>query len=336
MPQFLRAYAERAISGDPGTPIRFTASTENIARDGIVIASDGWDLENFKANPTFLWSHDYLGNRPPIGRVASIEVKDKKLMADVVFDQGDEFARQVERKYRDGFLSAVSVGWDTKQIEPPKGSEGVARVTVAELLDLSGVNIPGDPGALMERQKRAYADMGKALLELADIEIEDDPPTEYVIKNLKVINTESEPTTARATWPETAAQMVRLFWPFAQGPDEDREKAYRTLVRDYGRHGKTAPEFLTANEVDALSVDDIRAHCLEGEPELLPTLFAEMGTRAGAVLSKRNRDAIQQIADLAIGVLESVKKEADQSDDERAAEASIRELRSLFVKDQNP
>jgi hypothetical protein len=154
--QYLRALREQtASSADPGTPIRFTASTEGIGRDGLQIAADGWDLDNFRLNPAFLWSHDYTGNKPPIGRVANIEVKDKTLIADVMFDQGDEFARQIERKYRDGFLNAVSVGWDTKQVEPPVGASGAAKVTRAELLDLSAVNIPGDPNALIQRQLRA-------------------------------------------------------------------------------------------------------------------------------------------------------------------------------------
>ena len=38
----IRGYHERAATpADPGTPIRFIASTEAIARDGLVIAADG-------------------------------------------------------------------------------------------------------------------------------------------------------------------------------------------------------------------------------------------------------------------------------------------------------
>lgn len=322
-PQYLRAYTERAAaSAEPGTPIRFVASTENVARDGLVISADGWQLDNFRANPTILWSHDYMGNRPPIGKATNLEVKDGKLFADVVFDQADEFARSIERKYRDGFLNAVSVGWDTVQMEPPKGSDGAARITQAELLDISAVNVPGDPGALMERQKRALAVQAHDILKI--VEPVDETPNQ---------NPDTDHSTARATWQDTAASMVRLFWPFTQRPDEDREKEYRKIVREYGRHGKTAPEFLAANEVDALSVDDIRGHFLEGEPELHAELFAAMGARAGAVLSKRNTDALDQAIALLQGIRVSAQKEADQTEEERAAEASIRELRGLFVKD---
>ena len=66
-----------------------------------------------------------------------------------------EFARQVERKYRDGFLHAVSVGWDTIELD------GRQRY---DLLDLSAVPVPGDPSAIMERAAgQAYRRYWKGL-----------------------------------------------------------------------------------------------------------------------------------------------------------------------------
>jgi hypothetical protein len=125
----------------PGEPIRFVASTETPGRDGLIIRADAWLLDNYHQNPIVLWAHRYTD--PPIGR-AQVFTEGRNLVADVLFDRGDPFAREVERKYREGFLYAVSVGWDTL--------EQVGRVvTRAELLDVSAVPVPGDPAALIQR-----------------------------------------------------------------------------------------------------------------------------------------------------------------------------------------
>jgi hypothetical protein len=137
----------RQKGGKPGDPIRFTASTEAVGRDGLVIEASAWLLDNYRKNPVVLWAHDYTGQRLPIGR-ANVFAEGRTLVSDIWFDQGDPFAREVERKYREGFLHAVSVGWDTLEQE---GN----RVTKAELLDISAVPVPGDPGALIQRQVRA-------------------------------------------------------------------------------------------------------------------------------------------------------------------------------------
>ena len=150
---FLRGYREKQEPGQEGEPIRFIASTEGIGRDGYVIEASGWDLENYRKNPVVLWGHDYMGQRLPIGK-AEVEVKGKQLVADVMFDQQDQFARDIESKYRRGFLNAVSVGWDTLEVRPPK--DGKPPVIIrAELLDVSGVPVGGDPDALAAREARA-------------------------------------------------------------------------------------------------------------------------------------------------------------------------------------
>ena len=161
----IRAFCERAADAKPGSPISFVASTSDLARDGMTIDANGWKLDNYRASPVVLWSHDYMGNRPPIGRADNVRVDGGKLMADITFDQGDPFARDVERKYREGFISAVSVGWDTLEFKPddPNQPGNGGKVLSAELLDISAVNVPGDPKALIERQKRAYRDLGEAV-----------------------------------------------------------------------------------------------------------------------------------------------------------------------------
>lgn len=335
MPEYLRGYCDRAATNAaaPGTPIRFVASTQGIKRDGQDLALAQWSLENFQRNPVFLWVHDYAGSKAPIGRVEiSRDETNQRLIGDVTFDQEDEFARQIESKYRRGFMNAVSVGWDSVAPAGRSLRDAKPEEIVNDLLDLSAVPVPGDPDALAIRQKRALAALGHEFLKLAGDE--DDPLYAATRQNAASPN-ESDPVPpARATWPEDAAAMARLFRPFAQRPDSEREQEYKRLARAYARHGKTPPEFLPQTELDALAVDDIRAHFLEGEPELAADVFAGMGSRAGAVLSRKNQDDLEQIVTLAQGILTRARKEADQSDDEHAATEALRQLRAVFEKDQ--
>lgn len=290
----IRGYCERAAQpAEPGTPIRFVASTEGVARDGFVIEAAGWDLGNYRANPVVLWSHDYGGRTLPIGR-ADVELDGKRLMADVTFDPDDEFAQQVERKYRNGFLSAVSVGWNTVEVMPPKGAQGAPRITRAELLDISAVPVPSDPKALKERQIRALETLGREFLTLTDTD-SDDAPDEL-------------------DWQGTALQMLRLCSPAASDlSDAERKRLYDRLEARYRRAGKTAPELLDIAHLEALDGDTWRGLWFHDEPDLLPDWFPAQ--RAGAVLSKRNADDLTQAVRLIDGVIQRAAKEDATGDD---------------------
>lgn len=157
--RYLRAIAERA-EGDETGPIWFTASTDLDARDGLIIEQEGWQLESFQANPVILWAHDYF-SQPPIGRAVDVEVTEHALRVRVQFDEEDPFAASVARKYRQGFLSAVSVGWDTLEMQGD-------RVKRADLLEVSAVPVPADPHALVDRQRRRLAALGRELQEAAE------------------------------------------------------------------------------------------------------------------------------------------------------------------------
>jgi HK97 family phage prohead protease len=290
---YVRAYFERAE--DPqaeveGGPMRFTASTEGVARDGLVIQAEGWKLENYRKNPVVLWAHDYLGRNLPIGRAVNVEVDGKRLVADVMFDPADEFARAVERKYRTGYLSAVSVGWETRQLEPGKGN-GANKVTEAELLDISAVPVPGDPDALMEREYRALQE----IRELGDVTPEGED--------------------AEGGWRECAAEMVDVFALAPDDSDEARLRRYQRLLPKYRRLGKTPPEFRKAEELRVLGAEEIRGLFFHGEGDLL----GGIGERAGAVLNARNRGDLEQAVSLIQTVLERAKKEEVQ-EEERSAE----------------
>lgn len=150
MTEYLRAFMVEGQVSEMGSPIRFVASTEGVKRDGLDLKAEDWFLGNFERNPVVTWAHDILGKRLPIGRAGAF-VEGARLMADVTFDPGDEFAVQVERKYRSGFLHTVSVQWNPLMV-------GTRRVN--DLMEIAAVPVPGDPDAVIQRQLRAWREIG--------------------------------------------------------------------------------------------------------------------------------------------------------------------------------
>ena len=122
MPNFVRAYCdeEKTRGTKPGEPIRFVISTEGIKRDGKDLRAVDWVFENYRKNPVVLWAHDYFGRNLPIGRGAPGQ-DGETTFADIIFDQEDEFAKNIESKYRRGFLNAVSVGWEDRELRLRQG-----------------------------------------------------------------------------------------------------------------------------------------------------------------------------------------------------------------------
>lgn len=138
---YLRGFAQRASSDDG--PIPFVVATEGRKADGIDLRMDRLDLDRYRANPVIMYGHDYFGRDSlPIGRAENVRTESGKLLADAVFDPGDEFAMTVDRKYRGGYLNAVSVGFDLRGLDIETGVP-----SSWEMLEFSAVPIPLDPDA---------------------------------------------------------------------------------------------------------------------------------------------------------------------------------------------
>ena len=156
------AYLNRDLLEDEGKrdTLTFVASTAGVKRDGLDLRMDGLTTDNFEKNPVFLWVHDDHGRTLPLGKVEKIRKLKSRFDVTVEFDQADPFAVEVERKYRDGYLNAVSIGWDIiewHRVEDDEDSEADYIVDKWDLLDVSAVPVPGDPEALITTQ-RTYLD----------------------------------------------------------------------------------------------------------------------------------------------------------------------------------
>lgn len=130
--------------------ITYIFSDESVARDGHTISTEGWQLENFKANPVFLWCHD--SHSPPIGKVIDVQSRGGQLVGTVQYadEETYEFADTIYRLTVGGYLNAVSVSWDpvdwkwSKDKARPGGIDFISQ----ELLEVSAVPVPALPSAL--------------------------------------------------------------------------------------------------------------------------------------------------------------------------------------------
>lgn len=133
----------------------FIGSTEGMDRDGEVVEVGGWELDNFKKNPVFLWAHDYYS--PPIGRALDVKIDGKNLDFRIEFAPPEtyEFADTIYRLYKGGFLNATSVGFIPKEWKDGQGeNEPRRRFLKQELLELSGVPVPSNPQALVSARSK--------------------------------------------------------------------------------------------------------------------------------------------------------------------------------------
>jgi hypothetical protein len=146
---YTRGFVQRADGegdGDSamGTPLPIVAATAGRKADGLNLLMDGADLERFMANPVIGYGHSYWGVEGlPKGRAEDTRIDGDQLLMDVVFDQEDDFATTIERKYRQRFLNAFSIGFDVHDI----ADDGT--VNAWELYEVSAVPLPMDPSALV-------------------------------------------------------------------------------------------------------------------------------------------------------------------------------------------
>lgn len=153
--RIITASSTRYAEDGGATTTTFLASTGGEARDGHVIDQRGWQLDEYRANPVVLWAHD--GSQPPIGRAVRAEVVGDGLEIEVAWDEGTDLGRTVARQYREGYLHAVSVGWQPLQATPRRAldpahpaysAQGGLLFERSVLLELSAVPVGADPMAL--------------------------------------------------------------------------------------------------------------------------------------------------------------------------------------------
>ena len=136
-----------------GTIVGAVASTGSLDREGEILDTAGWELENFKKAPILLWSHRAMD--PPIGKITKIwkSIKEDRLKFDAEFaEEENPFAKVIADLMRKKFLTKFSVGFI------PKERDG-ERYLKQELLEISVVNIPANPEAGLTKEYKTLEGM---------------------------------------------------------------------------------------------------------------------------------------------------------------------------------
>ncbi|MBN2814971.1 MAG: hypothetical protein JXQ80_12890 [Bacteroidales bacterium] len=139
-------------------PYSFVLSDESLNSYGFRFLTDGIDTSLFEKNPIALWVHSrpYGWNKNaeplPIGKWVNIRKDGKKLVADLEFDEDDDFAVSLMRKVEKGIINMVSIGARaiTTSDDPSVLIKGQTRPTVVQslLMEASLVDIGANRNAL--------------------------------------------------------------------------------------------------------------------------------------------------------------------------------------------
>lgn len=141
----------RLAAQSKADPTEYVLSDETVDRYGDVINADGWDLTNFKKHSPLLYNHN---SSAVVGGWQNVRVEGKKLVGKLVLAaQGTSaVVDEVRRLWEQGFLKAVSVGFNPINKEPlTKDADpfwGPFRYLKQELVECSLVAVPANPNAL--------------------------------------------------------------------------------------------------------------------------------------------------------------------------------------------
>ncbi len=210
---YVRGYVQRADGDEAGKPLTIIAATEGRKGDGLNLTMKGAELGRFESNPVVGYGHSYWGRDGlPIGRSDKTWIDGDKLRMSISFDQEDEFARTVERKYRGGYMNAFSIGFDVWNIDDAGVPEGW------ELFEVSAVPLPMDPNAIVESGRQLV--MPRGLLDIPDALTEADiDRLSHVVRAGAVLSKKNKGLVS------AARDALTELLDAAGGTDEDDERA---------------------------------------------------------------------------------------------------------------
>lgn len=130
--------------------IEAVLSSDAVDRYGEVVDPKGFEpfLERFNENPQLLYCHDHQIN---LGHWEKMKITKHTFEGWAVFDDEDEFAMKIFRKYRNKNLRAFSVGfiaheWEMEQDKKSKRMR--RRFTLQEPIEGTACTVPANPFAL--------------------------------------------------------------------------------------------------------------------------------------------------------------------------------------------
>lgn len=162
---------------------------------GTRVLTSGVDLSQFKRNPILLWMHNraWRGQKSevlPLGYVDNIQVDGDSITGELVFDENDEFAKQIASKWDGGILKMVSPNFDIVAVDesPDLALPGQTRATItkSKLVEVSVVDIGGNDNniALQYQGKELKLSEGGEFPEIPAIQLHNPKKEEMSYKTI--------------------------------------------------------------------------------------------------------------------------------------------------------
>ena len=137
------AKTKSASEADTGR-FKVIISTDSMDRGGDVVIQEALNFDNYMKNPVVLWGHDYFSL--PIGVTDSIKNEGKQTVCEGRFAPTPE-AQKVRAYYDGGFPLGASIGYILNDREGEK-------ITAAEMLEFSFCAIPMNQDCVPLREAR--------------------------------------------------------------------------------------------------------------------------------------------------------------------------------------
>ena len=115
---------------------------------GFFVDNNGIDIAEFLLNPVALYEHET--DEPSVGKWSNLRIEGTLYLADLEFDDQDEFALKLKRKYQQGYMRACSKTYivDDYMMLDFNGSL-VPIVTKCRLKEISLVNVPANAKSVL-------------------------------------------------------------------------------------------------------------------------------------------------------------------------------------------
>ncbi|MDB4726335.1 HK97 family phage prohead protease [bacterium] len=157
---------KRAGEEEGNQKFAFVISTGSEDRHETIIKPEGGDFTAYLQNRVVLFNHNYGA---VIGRALGVEVKGGKVIAQMEFDEDNEFASEVKGQVERGFLNATSIGFIVKKWSFNEDTD-TQIIEEWELVEFSIVSVPSNRDALItSRNMLAVAAMTKEITELKNM-----------------------------------------------------------------------------------------------------------------------------------------------------------------------
>jgi HK97 family phage prohead protease len=136
----------KSLAGD--APILdFVATDETLDRYNEVIKITGWDTKNYLANPVVPDCHNYDSVARILGRTVSLTIADGQMVNRVEFCLDNPLGAMAYKMAKGQFIKSESVGFIPLEWIAGKAGEPDRTFTKQELLEISLVVVPANPGA---------------------------------------------------------------------------------------------------------------------------------------------------------------------------------------------